>query len=461
MSSRIAVLGSGYVGTVAAAGFAHIGHEVVAVEINVDRLESLRGGVAPFYEPGLNELIAQCMAAGRLRFTSDFGDAMASSDVVFICVGTPSGEDGYPDLSALKQVAESIAANLSRHHVLVNKSTVPVGTAKWLRTNIEQHLGLHDASGLLTVVSNPEFLREGNSVHDFLYPDRIVVGSDTPEAVELLADIYRPILVHTFPGADKARPPVPFLGTSLTTAELTKYASNAFLATKISFANEIGRICDMVGADVTQVTSGMGLDPRIGTSFLVAGLGWGGSCFPKDILALIRTASEYGYRPRILRAALDVNADQRMVVIEALLERLKTLRGARIGILGLAFKPGTDDIRDSAALEVVRALQAREALVVAYDPMVTDIPAVRTVLDPYDVADGADAVVLATEWPQFLAIDLTGLAKRMRGRVFLDGRNFVNPQSAYGAGLDYIGIGRGSPLPALPANDPIDLSSRR
>lgn len=442
MKHRVAVIGSGYVGTVVAACLAHIGHTVVAVEVDEHKLASLQVGRVPFYEPGLDGLVAQALSTGLLRFTADFASAMSESRIVFICVGTPSGVDGRPDLSAMKAAAQSIARNLTTPHILVNKSTVPIGTARWLVSVIEDTLNDAAAGELVQIVSNPEFLREGNSVEDFLYPDRIVIGSEHDAALDTVTDLYQPIIDRTFVGTRKPKEPVPLVRTTLTTAEMAKYASNAFLATKISFANEMARLCDLVGADITEVTEAMGHDPRIGARFLTAGLGWGGSCFPKDILALIATAAEYGYRPRILEAAMAVNSDQRRIVIDALLWHLKTLRGARIGVLGLAFKPGTDDLRDSAALEVVRALSDHEALVVAHDPMVTGVPGVHTVDDAYDVANGADAVVLATEWPQYLSLDLAELRQRMRGNLFLDGRNAFTPATVAVAGLTYVGIGR-------------------
>jgi UDPglucose 6-dehydrogenase len=444
MIYNVAVIGTGYVGTVAAACLAHIGHTVVGVEVDDRKLLALRSGTAPFYEPGLGELLASGLSASRLSFTDNFASAMDHADIVFICVGTPSGPDGHPDLSAMKTVAQSIARNLTKPHIVVNKSTVPIGTGRWLVSVIEEEFGSPGASELVTVVSNPEFLREGHSVHDFLHPDRIVIGSDDSGALDVLTELYRPILEGQFVTTGTEKDAVPLIRTSLTTAEMTKYASNSFLATKISFANEMARICDMVGADITEVTAGMGLDARIGSKFLDAGMGWGGSCFPKDILALIRTASEYGYKPRILDAALAVNADQRRVVLDALLHHLKTLRGARIGILGLAFKPGTDDLRDSAALDVARMLSDREALVVAHDPMVNIVAGVRTVDDPYDVANGADAIVLATEWPVYLGLDMSELRRRARGDLFFDGRNVFNPVSIRAAGFEYVGIGRGT-----------------
>jgi UDPglucose 6-dehydrogenase len=373
---------------------------------------------------------------------------MEESEVVFICVGTPAGPDGHPDMHAMEQAARSIGAHVSTPLVVVTKSTVPIGTGRWLKSVIEESLAVPNTPGLIEVASSPEFLREGCSVQDFLHPDRVVVGCDDPVSLDLVVDVYRPVLdQESSPGAQ----PVPVLRTALTTAEMTKYASNAFLATKISFANEMARICDLVGADVTEVTAGMGMDARIGARFLDAGLGWGGSCFGKDILALISTAEEYGYEPRILAATLGVNAGQRHIVIEQLQRHLKTLRGLRIGVLGLAFKPGTDDLRDSASLDIIESLVARGVVVTATDPMVTSLPhhpSVRIVKDPYEVADAADAIVVATEWPEFLALDLSDLRRRSRGSLFFDGRNAFSPAAVQAARFTYVGIGRstGAPL---------------
>lgn len=448
MQRRVAVIGTGYVGTVAAACLAHVGHQVVAVEVDQAKLASLAAGRAPFYEPGLDPLVAAGLASGRLRFTSDFPDAMRSSDIVFVCVGTPSGPDGNPDLSAVTAVAHTISANLDHPHIIVNKSTVPVGTGRWFRSLLEDRLPAEVVDSNVFMASNPEFLREGNSVYDFLHPDRIVLGSDHPEALEALSDLYAPILGQELPDGQGHADPVPLVLTNLTAAELIKYASNAFLATKISFANEMARICDFVGADVTEVTAAMGLDPRIGPRFLDAGLGWGGSCFPKDILALVTTASDYGYHPQILSAALAVNKAQRQVVLDAMLHHLKILRGARIGVLGIAFKPGTDDRRESAALEIIRLLQARSATVVAHDPMISDVPGVVTVDDPYQVADGADAILVATEWPEYLGLDLAEMRRRAHGDLFFDGRNIFSPHEVRAAGFEYLGIGRAAPTTA-------------
>lgn len=444
---RVAVIGSGYVGTVVAACLAHVGHQVTGVESDADKLDLLNAGRAPFHEPGLDELLAQSMACGTLTFTDDFSAAMKRSDILFICVGTPSGPDGLPDMTAMLDVASSIAANLDRHHILVNKSTVPIGSGRWLASVIEDLApDRMEIDKRFSVVSNPEFLREGNAVDDYLNPDRVVLGSDDHAALNELAELYRPILDRRVPGkAPSNLPPVPLVVTDLVTAEMTKYASNAFLATKISFANEMSRLCEMIGADVTEVTAGMGLDQRIGGMFLDAGLGWGGSCFGKDISALLATAEDYGYRARLLTATVEVNQDQRHLVVEQLLRHLKTLRGARVALLGLAFKPGTDDLRDSPAVDVARRLLSRGCFVTAHDPVVHELPqlpGVRMASDPYRAAWGSDAVVLATDWPQFLGLDLVRLRTATRGTLFFDGRNNFDPVAVRAAGFDYLGIGR-------------------
>ncbi|WP_262320432.1 UDP-glucose dehydrogenase family protein [Acidiferrimicrobium sp. IK] len=446
MSSRVAVIGTGYVGTVVAGCLAHIGHQVIGVESDAAKLVPLRAGRAPFHEPGLDALLAEGIGAGTLSFTDDFAAAMDGSDVVFVCVGTPSGPDGLPDMTAMVGVARSVAANLRHHHVLVNKSTVPIGSGRWLASVIED-VARTRIEGLFSVVSNPEFLREGNAVHDYLHPDRVVLGSDDPAALDTLAELYQPILSQTLPGEAPGEQ-VPLVRTDLVTAEMTKYASNAFLATKISFANEIARLCEMVGADITEVTAGMGLDTRIGGRFLDAGLGWGGSCFGKDVSALISTAGDYGYRTRILEAAVEVNEDQRNLVVEALLHDLKTLRGARIALLGLAFKPGTDDLRDSPAVAVAERLVHRGCFVTAFDPVVGALPGhpdVRIAASATEAAWQADAVVLATDWQEFLGLDLKSLRAETRGDLFFDGRNIFDPGLVEAAGFRYRGIGRGVP----------------
>jgi nucleotide sugar dehydrogenase len=448
VGERIAVIGTGYVGSVVAGCLAHVGNEVIGVEADPRKLAELKSGTAPFHEPGLDGFLASGLASGNLRFTDDFASAMDESDIVFVCVGTPPGPDGHPDMGAIRSVARSIAENLHHYHVIVTKSTVPIGTGYWMGSLIEDIVGL-EGRGLYGMVSNPEFLREGNAVQDYLHPDRVVLGSDDERALRIAAEVYRPILEQRIPGEVGNWEVVPLLQTRLTTAEMIKYASNAFLATKISFANEISRISDFVGADVTEVTAGMGLDVRISDRFLDAGLGWGGSCFGKDLSALIGTAAEYGYQPKILEAAISVNEAQRQLVIDELLRELRTLRGARICLLGLAFKPDTDDLRDSPALDIACRLASKGAIVTAYDPMVTslpDAPDIRIMSGAHEAAVGADVIVVATEWRQFLALDLPLLRKGMRGDLFLDGRNNFDPDTVQRAGFRYLGIGRRAAL---------------
>jgi nucleotide sugar dehydrogenase len=446
LAQGIAVIGSGYVGTVVAACLAHVGHQVIAVEWEPAKLEQLKSGVAPFHEPGLDDLLSKSLGLGRLAFTDDFGKAMDESDVVFVCVGTPPGTDGHPDMSAMSTVARAIAANLRHFHVIVTKSTVPIGTGRWLRSQIEEDLGAEDAhAALFSVVSNPEFLGEGHAVEDYLHPDRIVLGSDDPEALRMVAEIYAPIVKQRIPGDEDPRLSVPLIESDLATGEMTKYASNAFLATKISFANEIARLCDFVGADVSVVAAGMGLDSRIGRRFLDAGIGWGGSCLGKDLSALVSTAIEFGYHPTLLEAAMNVNEGQRQFVVDELLRQLRTLRGARICILGLAFKAGTDDVRDSPGLDVAERLASRGALVSAYDPMVKTLPGDSTIRlrsDAYAAARGADAIVIATEWSEFAALDLGRIREAMGGDLIFDGRNLFNPAQIRLQGFRYLGVGR-------------------
>jgi UDPglucose 6-dehydrogenase len=441
---RITVIGSGYVGTVVAACLAHVGNHVVGVETDRAKLSQLSAGIAPFREPGLDHLLAEGLAGRALRFTDESADALADAEVIFICVGTPPGPDGAPDMTAMFATATDIARNLRERQVIVTKSTVPVGTGNWLANIIAEMAPAAERPLSFSVVSNPEFLREGSAVSDYLCPERVVVGCDDPNAAAIVADIYRPILEGRFSG-ERSGGHVPLVRTGLTTAELIKYASNAFLATKISFANEVARLCDHVGADVTEVVAGMGLDRRIGHSFLDAGLGWGGSCFGKDLAALVETAGEYRYRPRILQAAIEANDDQRQYAVDQLLRYLKQLRGSRIALFGLSFKPGTDDLRDAPAVDVARRLLHRGASVRAFDPVVTEVPELpdlRTFRDPYTAAAGADAVVVATEWPAIVSVDLTRLREACRGDLFFDGRNCFDPGEVRRAGFEYLGVGR-------------------
>ena len=449
VASRVAVVGTGYIGTVAATCLASVGREVVGLEIDEGKLDQLQRGIPPFFENGLPELLASSLASGRLWFTADPAEAMANSDVVFLCVGTPPGLDGRPNLADAEAAASVIGRCLNHHHVMVHKSTVPIGSGGWLASVVRDSQRAASAGvPSFSVVANPEFLRQGSAIEDFLHPERIVLGSDDPRALATVVEVYRPIIEQSFNGSNGRRP---FLVTTdLVTAEAIKYASNAFLATKISFINEVANICDRVGADVATVGTAMGLDSRIGNRFLDPGLGWGGSCFGKDLAGLIVTAQDNGYEPELLKATAAVNARQRRRVTENLLDRFESLEGRRVGVLGLAFKPGTDDLRDAPAVTIAWQLLASGATVIAHDPVVRSVPGlpeVEIVDDPYAVADDADAVVLVTEWPEYRLLDLVALRSRMRGRFLLDGRNCLDPYAALAAGLEYQGVGRPGRVP--------------
>jgi UDPglucose 6-dehydrogenase len=444
-AGTIAVVGSGYVGTVAAACFAWLGHAVVAVEADEARLDALSQGQVSFYEPGLGELVASAVANKRLRMTHDMNQALDSASIIFLCLGTPAGITGSADLSAFKQAISAIDADASRDHIIVIKSTVPAGSSQvikeWCQAAAETQS--HRPFPMFAIVSNPEFLREGRAVEDFLHPDRIVVGGEDDRALDRVADLYRPILMQDFPGADHRHHPT-LIRTTSATAEMIKYAANAFIATKVSFINEIANICDLVDADVMEVAHGIGLDRRIGPWCLDAGMGWGGSCLGKDLTALISHAEDHGYRPELLRASLGVNTRQRSRVIDRLRQRLGGLTGKRIALLGLAFKPDTDDLRDSPAVWVAQELIEAGAIVAAYDPLVPHVREVSELIpaaNAYDAAEQADAVVIATQWPEFSQLDFDKLRARMRGNMILDGRNCVDAHSVIASGLDYQGIG--------------------
>lgn len=438
-------MGSGYVGTVVATCLATVGHDVVGVELDDGKLQRLQAGAPFFYEPGLDEFMRAVLLNGRLRFTGSMQDALHASNAIFLCVGTPEAPDGTADMSAVAFAAEQIGRLLDCHHVLVTKSTVPIGSGKWLASIIAGALPPHvRREDMFSVVANPEFLREGSAIKDFLHPDRVVLGSDDRSALELVGQIYRPLLDQAFPGGSPNRRP-PLVFTTLATAETIKYASNAFLATKISFINEMANICELVGADVSEVATALGLDARIGAQFLEAGVGWGGSCFGKDLGALTATAAKWGYCLELLPAVLAVNYRQRRLVVEKVRRHLGTLEGRRISLLGLAFKPGTDDLRDAPSIAIARWLQEEGAMVSAHDPVVRKSPeltGVRISSDPYDAVEGADAVILVTEWPEYLALNFEHLSVRMCGKVFIDGRNLLDSSLLEQAGLRYEGIGR-------------------
>lgn len=440
---KIAIIGMGYVGTVTATCLAWLGHDVTGLEVDPQRVGQLQAGQVPFYEPGLAEMLTAVMRTERLRFTSDPRKALSEAEIVFLCVGTPPGVGGLPNLSQVEAAARSVATYLRDEVVLVNKSTVPVGAGNWVRTLVEESLPRFDRPRF-SVVSNPEFLRQGSAINDFLYPDRIVLGGGDVACAEV-ALLYSRILTQNFEGGRTTNLPQ-LIVTDLPSAELIKYAANAFLATKVSFANEISSLCELVGADVAQVLPAIGSDTRIGPRFLSPGLGWGGSCFGKDVSALVATGLEYGYNPSLLRATVEVNQAQRAAVLRKLQSSLKVLKGRRIALFGLAFKPDTDDLRDAPALELADRLLSFGAFVSAYDPVVKELPrhlsAVRMGTDPYDAAEAADAVVLVTEWGEFAELDFTQLVRVMAGAVVIDGRNALNSDAALAAGLDLIGTGR-------------------
>ena len=437
---KITIIGTGYVGLVTGACFSEFGVQVCCVDKDKEKISALKKGRIPIYEPGLAELVEKNAAAGHLQFSTDIQEAIQEAEVVFIAVGTPPRGDGSADLSYVEGVSLTIAQNLNSYKVIVTKSTVPVGTGERLRGIIAQNLKEETD---FDIVSNPEFLREGSAIEDFLRPNRIIIGTDSPRAVAVLKNLYKPLyLLET-----------PFVVTDVQTAEMIKYASNAFLATKISFINEIANLCEKVGADVHQVAKGMGLDGRIGAKFLHPGPGYGGSCLPKDTTALVQLAKEQGLPLELLDAVVRVNLRQRSVMVEKIRQALGGLKDKTLAVLGLAFKPNTDDIRESPAMDIIQALLGMGAQVRAYDPEA--MPAARKTLktvtycrDPYEAAQGADAVVLITEWNQFRNLDLRRLREGLREPVFIDLRNVYDKQRAVQAGFRYFSVGRDkSPAP--------------
>ncbi len=431
---QIAVIGTGYVGLVSGACFADFGIDVTCADIDEGKIELLRQGTIPFYEPGLFEKVQANVAAGRLSFTTDVAAAIRDALVVFIAVGTPANRDGTANLAYIDAVASEIGRNLDGYKVVVTKSTVPPRTGERVRALIEAEI---DGDAHFDVVSNPEFLREGSAIEDFMRPDRIVVGAESEKAVEIMKDLYRPLyLIET-----------PFIVTDVATAEMIKYTSNAFLAVKISFINEIANVCERVGADVHQVSKAMGLDGRISNKFLHPGPGFGGSCFPKDVSALVSAADSVEFDFKIGKAVLEVNARQRRLMIDKIVKTSGGVEGKEIGFFGLAFKPNTDDMRDSPTIEIIRGLQAAGARIRAYDPAaMTNASNIFEDVDyredAYAVAEGADVLVVATEWNQFRSIDLERIRDSMRAPVVVDMRNIYDPQRMRELGFTYDGVGR-------------------
>jgi UDPglucose 6-dehydrogenase len=462
---RVCVIGTGYVGLVTGACLAHIGHHVICVDNNEEKVRLMKSGQSPIYEPGLSEIMQASSESGRLEFTSDLAAGVAHGEILFIAVGTPALPNGESDTRYVEAVARGIGSHLdSNYKVIVNKSTVPIGSGDWVRMIVldgvaERQTALVGAGGVyeadttssisakFDVVSNPEFLREGSAIYDTFNPDRIVLGSTSDRAIEMMQELYAPIVERQF-AEDKSLPPVPVVVTDISSAEMVKYAANAFLATKISFINEVANICDKVGADVTQVAKGIGLDSRIGSKFLQAGIGWGGSCFPKDVSALLHTADDYGYDAQLLKATISVNQRQRLIALEKLQQELKILKGKTIGLLGLTFKPDTDDLRDAPSLILIEQLNRLGAKVKAYDPIISQtgmrhgLSGVIVETDPERLADSCDALVVVTDWEQFRKLDYVNMAKLMNNPVVIDGRNFLDPEKLISAGFRYLGIGR-------------------
>ncbi len=456
---QVTVIGTGYVGTVTGVCLAYLGHSVTCVDTDAAKIAKLKAGEIPIYEPNLAELLPLADRRGGVEFTTELGPAVAKSDVIFIAVGTPSQASGEANLSYLEAAARSIGAAMdsSRYRVVVNKSTVPVGCGNLVEMLVREGIESTGHQGIrFGVASNPEFLREGSAISDSLFPDRIVLGSEDRQTIDLLRELYKALIEQTFePPAPFQRPEwmtqVPLVTTTLTSAEMIKYSANAFLAMKIGFANEMANICEKVGADALEVMSGIGFDSRIGLSFLNAGIGWGGSCFGKDVQSLLHIAGEYGYQARLLESSLAVNRQQRHLVIQKLQEKLYILKGRTIGLLGLAFKPNTDDLRDAPSLQIAEKLLQMGARVRVYDPVAMQAcreqhPSLRVIYCPdvTTVAAKADALVLVTEWPEFRKADLADLASRMAHPVLVDGRNLFDPEVARRAGFDYAGIGRGA-----------------
>ncbi|MFQ6102498.1 MAG: UDP-glucose dehydrogenase family protein [Anaerolineae bacterium] len=431
---NICVIGVGYVGLVTGACLADLGNRVVCLNRNQQKSDNLKKGILPIYEPGLEEIVRRNYEAGRLGFTTSYDEAMQDAEFVFIAVGTPSGEGGEADLAHVEAAATDVAKRIHQPIIIVNKSTVPIGTGDWVADIVRA--AMPDPGIPFWVVSNPEFLREGSAVYDCMNPDRVVLGSTSREAAERVSELYYPLHAE-------------MIITDLRTAEMIKYASNAFLATKISFINEMANICEALGADVKEVARGMGTDGRISPQFLGAGIGWGGSCFPKDVKALAHMAATHGTHPQMLRAVMEINYDQRKRFVTKLRRILGGFRGKTVGVLGLSFKPNTDDMRDAPSVEIINLLLYEGAQVKGYDPVAMENA--RRVLgdsityceDPYEAAEGADALMLVAEWNEFKQLDMERIKGLMRQPVLMDGRNIYDPLRLRKLGFTYRGMGRG------------------
>lgn len=454
---KVVIAGTGYVGLTTGAALAYLGHQVTCLDVDERKIEMLRRGEVPIYEPGLDDLLA--LAEENIRFVLGYEDAgIPEADVIFIGVGTPSREDGGPNLEYVQQAAQAIGQNMGRGFtVIVNKSTVPIGSGNWvgaLVSDAYEAKNGHKPGDVFAVASNPEFLREGSAIYDSLYPDRIVVGAENPRAIDTLTNLYRPILNQDFPSPEFLPRPegfraVPLVTADLASAELIKYAANAFLALKISYINEIALLAEKVGADITQIARGIGLDTRIGPRFLNAGIGWGGSCFGKDTSALISTAGEYGLRMPIVDAAREVNYQQRKWAVDKLLHELKLLKGRTVALLGLAFKAHTDDLRDAPALDIAHYLVQHGMKVKLHDPVALERAKVlypdneaSYCEDIFEAVQDVDAIILVTEWPEYRKLDWDKIKGLVRRPLILDGRNYLSPIDLQESGFRYVGVGR-------------------
>lgn len=436
---NISVIGTGYVGLVTGTCFAETGVTVTCVDIDVEKINRLKQGIIPIYEPGLEPLVQKNMQKGTLFFTTSIAESLKDAEVAFIAVGTPPDEDGSADLQYVLGVAREIGQHMNQYLVVVNKSTVPVGTGQKVKQVILEEQQKRGVNIPFDVVSNPEFLKEGNAVEDFLRPDRIVIGVESAEAEKVMRRLYKPFILNNHP--------IVFM--DITSAELTKYAANAMLATRISFMNEIARLCELVGADVNMVRKGIGSDPRIGNKFLYAGVGYGGSCFPKDVKALIKTSSEFGYDFKILKSVEEVNESQKNMVAEKVIRHFNNnLQGKRIALWGLSFKPNTDDMREAPSLTIIKRLKEQGAEIVAYDPVAMNEckrkigDTIQYASNQYEALQDASALVLVTEWSDFRLPDLKKMKSLMKEYVIFDGRNIYEPEEIREAGFTYYGIGR-------------------
>lgn len=446
---KVCVIGAGYVGLVTSACLSEIGHNVICADKDSNKINMLIQGKIPIYEPGLKELVYKNLKNKNLAFTANIIEAIKSQDLIFICVGTPPTSTGRPDLIQLDEVAKLIGKSINGYKIIVNKSTVPIGTARRVNKIIKENLNSENRKVTFDIASNPEFLKEGEAVDDAFFPERIVIGADSEKAINLMQELYRPIINQDFNYANnnsKKRDKVPVIITDSNSSELIKYASNAFLAAKISFVNEVANICERVGANILDVTYGMGLDSRIGTKFMKAGIGWGGSCFPKDVRALSFTAEEYGVPGSILNAIIQVNNYQRFKIIQKAMDLLGIIEDKIIGVLGIAFKPNTDDTRESPSVTIINKLLELGAEVRAFDPVVSKISEemdnkVIIVKDAYEALEKANLMVLVTDWIEFLNLDFVRIKQIMKNPFIIDGRNFLDKKKLIDLGFIYRGIG--------------------